>query len=45
MKKQIALFSIVMAALVAVPAISRAQDTTNQPAATKDMNDEMGCTP
>jgi hypothetical protein len=42
MKKQIALFSIVMAALVAVPAISRAQDTTNQPAATTPAPKKQG---
>jgi hypothetical protein len=34
MKKQIALFSIALAALIAVPAISSAQDSTNAAAAT-----------
>jgi hypothetical protein len=33
MKKQIALFSLVTAALLAMPAISRAQDTTTNPPA------------
>jgi hypothetical protein len=34
MKKQIALFALVASALMAVPAASYAQDTTNPPAAT-----------
>ena len=41
MKKQIALFSIVIAALIALPAITRAQDAGAPPAGTKKPHGSM----